>query len=194
MPVLVAAVVVAILVGTLGTLVLGAPTIRTLRLATLIMIGAALAIVDARTRRLPDLITLPSLAALLALDTTIAWTAAAHIAGPTPLSAAWSALATGVAAAAVLGGACLLLALLGTMGGGDVKLAALIGAALVPECGWWSLLGATVAAYALALPHAVVSLVRRRRGAAGAEHVPFGPYLVAGAAVAWLLHALDLTA
>ncbi|KAB1655614.1 prepilin peptidase [Pseudoclavibacter chungangensis] len=193
-PAVAAATVLALLVGTVGTAAIGPEGIAIVRVTALAVVGAGLALVDARTRRLPDLCTLPTIAALLALDTASAWIAAPDGGSATPTSAAGSALLLGCAAAAAAGGGFFVLAVLGTMGGGDVKLAALVGVALVPATGWGSLATAVVAAYLLALPHAVVSSVRRRRGARAAEHLPFGPYLIAGAAVAWLGHTAGLVA
>lgn len=182
----------AVLGATVAALADGAG-VTGVRFSVLAMVGAALVVVDACTRRLPDLVTLPALAGVVAFDLAAgAATGLARDGAGGAWSGATAAGSAGLLGALVLGGAYFVLAWAGTMGGGDVKLAALIGASLVPACGWWSLVTATVAAYGLALPHAIVGVVRARRGVERAGHLPFGPYLVAGAVAAVLLHAAGL--
>jgi leader peptidase (prepilin peptidase)/N-methyltransferase len=127
-----------------------------------------LAVIDLACLRLPDLLVVP--AGLVVLGLVVAF-------GPAPRA---------VLAAATLGGAYLVLALLprSGLGYGDVKLAAVLGLAL-GWLGWrWVLIGA-VLPYAFAGPVAIVLLATRklRRDSA----LPFGPYLLAGALVAALL-------
>lgn len=115
------------------------------------------AFIDVRSRRIPNLLTLPTLALALLLATV------AGELGP--------ALA-GAAACLILGVA-LVAASRGGFGGGDVKLltygGAVVGLAAVPALLFWmSLAGGVVAATALA--------VRRRRRLT----IPYGPAIAAG--------------
>jgi Flp pilus assembly protein protease CpaA len=116
---------------------------------------AVIVVLDMRIRIIPDTITLPGLAYALGLAAV-----ASH--GPTLAEAGLGALAGG--------GLVLLVALVsrGGMGGGDIKLMAMLGAAL----GWRS----AIAALAISqLVGAVIMLaifvVRRRRPA---RHFPVG--------------------
>ena len=74
------------------------------------------------------------------------------------------------------------LALAGSMGLGDVKLAAVTGL-LLGWLGWPAVVLGTVSAFLLAAVVAVVLLVR---GAPRTSHLAFGPAIIAGAAVAVL--------
>jgi leader peptidase (prepilin peptidase)/N-methyltransferase len=143
-------------------------------LGFLALIGVALALIDLAVQRLPDRLTLPAYPALLTLLTL---SAIAEHSGTALLRA-------------VLGGialtACyLLLALLsrGMLGGGDVKLAGLIGLAL-GWLGWGSLAAGACLGFLLA---ALVSLVllAARRVTAGTL-ISFGPYMLGGALLAAL--------
>jgi leader peptidase (prepilin peptidase) / N-methyltransferase len=131
--------------------------------AALLMVLAVLAVIDLRTRLLPNLIVLPALGAVLL------WQLAFF-----PDEAAESLLAAAGAAVFLL-----LPSLLhdGAMGMGDVKLGALLGAALgaavVPALLVGSLAVAPVAAV----------LAARHGGAVRRATVPFGPFLAFGAAV-----------
>ncbi|WP_309231938.1 peptidase A24 [Micromonospora tarensis] len=80
-------------------------------------------------------------------------------------------------AAAAVGSAFLLLAVVGGsgLGLGDVRLAALLGAALGPF-GWRAVFVGAVLPYALAAPEALTRLALR-----GDPDIAFGPYLLAGA-------------
>ena len=128
-------------------------------------LGVALVHIDRATRRLPDVLVLtayPGLGAALI-------TAATVTGRPDAL------LRAGLAA-----GACLvaywLVAATGALGGGDAKLAGLLGLAL----GWqsWQVVAtATLLALCLAGPAAVVALARRGRRAT----IAFGPPLLLGA-------------
>jgi leader peptidase (prepilin peptidase)/N-methyltransferase len=112
---------------------------------------ALVVVLDLRIRIIPDIITLPGLAYALGL-------AAVAVRSPTVIEAGLGAL--------VGGGVVLLVAIVsrGGMGGGDIKLMAMLGAAL----GWR---GALIA---LALSQLVVLgilVVRRRRPS---RHLPVG--------------------
>ena len=120
--------------------------------AALIGIGGWLAVIDARTHRLPNRIVLPTLAVLIAL-------------------AAVDALATGRSAELVR--ALLGMLILGAfyavlrgisragMGGGDVKLAALIGLVLGWH-GWQALEIGAASAFVLGALYAIVLVALRR--------------------------------
>jgi Flp pilus assembly protein protease CpaA len=116
---------------------------------------ALVVVLDLRIRIIPDIITLPGLAYALGL-------AAVAVRSPTVLEAGLGAL--------VGGGVVLLFAIVsrGGMGGGDIKLMAMLGAAL----GWR---GALTALALSQVVGAVIGLgilvVRRRRPA---RHLPVG--------------------
>ncbi len=125
---------------------------------------AVIVVLDLRIRIIPDIITLPGLAYALGLAAVSAW-------DPTVIEAALGAL--------VGGGVVLLVAIVsrGGMGGGDIKLTAMLGAAL----GWR---GALIA---LALSQVVgaiivfgVLVVRRRRPS---RHLPVGALIALFGAV-----------
>jgi leader peptidase (prepilin peptidase)/N-methyltransferase len=135
-------------------------------------VGVWLAVVDLRTRRLPDRVVLPALgggALLLAV-------AAAVHGDP-------AALGRAVAGAAVLFAAYLVLALLAPagLGMGDVKLAALLGLYLA-QLGWAALVDGALAGFVVQAVLALLLLATRRVALRG--YVPFGPAMLAGAALA----------
>lgn len=140
--------------------------------------GAALWVIDARTHRLPDALTYPTTAVVAVL------LALAALAGGT-----WDAALRAAAGAVLLGGAYLLLHLVhrSGMGRGDVKLAALLGL-VTAWYGWTPLVAAAVLPILLGGTVAIVLMVSRRasRGTA----LAFGPYLLAGAALALTLSRL----
>lgn len=70
------------------------------------------------------------------------------------------------------------IALVGTLAGGDIKLFLAIGL-LTGWFSWLLPLYALVAGYILAIPHAGVLFARRRRTPGTDTRLPFGPYLVA---------------
>lgn len=145
-------------------------------LAALALWGAAaawLAVVDLRTHTLPTRVIWSTAGAVWAL-----------FAATSLLEAEAAGILGAAVGAAVCGGALALVHFSHppSMGFGDVRLAALNGLL----CGWWgwrAALAGLAAGFLLALPEALVSLVRVGRGAAR----PLGPYLVGGsaAAVAW---------
>jgi leader peptidase (prepilin peptidase) / N-methyltransferase len=114
-----------------------------------------IAVLDLRIRIIPDIITLPGLAYALGLAAVSAW-------NPTVIEAGLGAL--------VGGGVVLLVAIVsqGGMGGGDIKLMAMLGAAL----GWRGAL--IVLAFSQVVGAIIVLgvlVVRRRRPA---RHLPVG--------------------
>ncbi|PZR51890.1 prepilin peptidase [Xylanimonas oleitrophica] len=134
--------------------------------------GAALAVIDARTHRLPDAVVLPT--------TVVAALLLALAAGITGDLAALQRAALG---ALVLGAVYLLLHVLNPrgLGFGDVKLAVLLG--LVT--GWWGwtpVWVTTVAPFLLGGLVALALLVVRRADRHTA--IPFGPFMLFGAALA----------
>lgn len=139
-----------------------------------------LSVIDALTHRLPDRYVLPGYPIAAVLLTV-------------------AALASGTAARLVptAGGALslfafyLLLRMLrpAAMGGGDVKLAGVVGAYL-GFFGWESVFVGAVAGFLLAGAYALVLLTARRASAKTA--VAFGPFLLGGAWFAILYAALPL--
>lgn len=133
-----------------------------------------LAVIDAKTRRIPNRLTYPLTPALLGL-----LTAAALLHG----QPAWAyrALFGGVVAFAAL----LALALVTPrgMGMGDVKLAAFIGVGL-GYLGWGVLAVGVATGFLLGGLVAIALLAIRLRGRG--DLMPFGPYLAAGAFCALL--------
>lgn len=132
-------------------------------------ISVALTLIDLDTRRLPDAIVLPSYVVLAVLFT------AACLAG-----ASWEALLRAVAGGLALFAFYVVLRLVrpGGMGGGDVKLAGVLGAAL-GWVGWGALVVGGFAAFVLGGVFAVALMLRRRAGRGTA--IPFGPWMIAGA-------------
>ncbi|RLK49697.1 prepilin peptidase [Microbacterium telephonicum] len=134
-------------------------------------ISIALTMIDLDMRRLPNPIVLPSYIALAVLFT------AACLAG-----APWDALLR-----AAIGGAALFafywllrFAKPGGMGGGDVKLAGVLGAAL-GFVGWGALIVGAFAAFLIGGVVGIVMMLTRR--ATRKTAIPFGPFMVVGA---WL--------
>ena len=162
----------------------GAP-LDALRAVTVLAAGIAVSVVDIRERRIPNLITLPTATALLA-SAAIEGVWRLAVDPQLGIADAFGPLGALAAGALAAGGPFLLLAWFGTMGGGDVKLASLLGAALLPLAGWQALGAAVLCAYVLAVPQAVAIVWRRRRHRQrrGDDDLPFGPYLVGGAALA----------
>jgi leader peptidase (prepilin peptidase)/N-methyltransferase len=142
-------------------------------------VGVALAFVDARRRRLPDALTLPSYPVALVLLGTAALT------GPGGARHFLTALAG-------LAGAWLLFVLQALIypagiGWGDVKLSGLLGLYL----GWLgagALVAGLFAGYLLAAVTGLALLAARR--ASRTSLLPFGPFLLAGTLIAVLLSGL----
>jgi leader peptidase (prepilin peptidase)/N-methyltransferase len=163
--------------GQLAAVPVAAGVVLTVAFAYLAVISVALAVIDARTRRLPNRIVLPAypvLAGLFALACLLGapweWLARAGIGGAILFAFYWLLRAVGR----------------GGMGGGDVKLAGVIGMAL-GFVGWGAL---AVGAFAAFLVGGVVSLVLLLAGRAGRKTaIPFGPWMLAGAWIGLLVGA-----
>ncbi|MGY1724638.1 prepilin peptidase [Blastococcus sp. SYSU DS0533] len=134
--------------------------------------GVLLALVDLRHRLLPDRVTGPAVAASAAL-----LTAAAAADG------AWEQLLRAGLAAVALFCGYLVMALISPagLGMGDVKLAALIGLPL-GWLGWDAVLLGAVAGFVVQAVVALVLLATRRVDRR--SELPFGPAMLAGAALA----------
>ncbi|MGV9192786.1 prepilin peptidase [Microbacterium sp. MC2] len=132
-------------------------------------ISIALALIDLDTHRLPNSIVLPSYLVLGVLLT------AACLFG-----ASWEALLRAAVGGAVLYAFYFILrfAQPGGMGGGDVKLAGVLGIAL-GWIGWGALIVGAFAAFVLGGVFGIALMVARRAGRKTA--IPFGPWMIAGA-------------
>jgi len=129
-------------------------------LATLVVVTA----IDLQHQLIPDVITLPGIVVGLAANLAIG-----HV--------SWLDSVIGI----VMGGGLFLVIILvsrGGMGGGDMKLGAMLGAFL----GWKALLFALFAAIVLGGVVAIAVLVSGLRGRK--DPIPFGPFLAAGGAMA----------
>jgi leader peptidase (prepilin peptidase) / N-methyltransferase len=134
-------------------------------------IAIALAAIDLDVMRLPDRIVLPSYGVALAL-----------LAPAVIIGRSWDAAVRALLAAAVLYVGYRLLAVLPNgMGGGDVKLAPLLGLYL----GWLGWGPVAVGAFAgFLLGGLVGALLMALRLAGRKSRIPFGPYMLAGAFLA----------
>lgn len=133
------------------------------------VISVALSLIDLKTHRLPNAIVLPSY-----LVSFLLLTLACVLGGD------WTALLRAAIAMVVLFAFYALLRAIRPdgMGGGDVKLAGLIGIQL----GWFgagSVIVGTLAAFVLGGLFGIVLLLSRRAGRRTA--IPFGPWMLAGA-------------
>jgi leader peptidase (prepilin peptidase)/N-methyltransferase len=140
--------------------------------AALLPTGVLLGLVDARVHRLPDVLTLPTAAAALALLGTASLLSGA---GGTWTGSLYGALA--------LGGLFLVMFLASprAMGFGDVKLAPTLGAVL-GWYGWPTLVLGVIAGYLIAALHGLALIARGR--ATSRTNVPFGPPLLLGTLLA----------
>ena len=155
------------------------PTISTaltvVAFVTFAVIGAILAIIDIRTHRLPN-----------RLVATVGVTGVVLLVAAALTGSRMDALIRALLAALVLFVAYLVLRMLsaGGVGGGDVKLAAVIGLHL-GWLGWGSVLVGTLAGFVLGGVFAAWMLLVRRADRRSA--IPFGPWMLAGAWVAIVL-------
>lgn len=132
-------------------------------------IGIALTVIDIDTHRLPNAIVLPASVVLAVLFTF------ACLRG-----APWEALVRAAVGAVVLFVFYALLRAVrpGAMGGGDVKLAGVLGAALA-FAGWGSLIVGAFAAFLFGGFFGIVLMLTGRANSKSA--IPFGPWMIAGA-------------
>ena len=138
---------------------------------TFLGLGIALAVIDARTRRLPN-----RLVALLTGGGLLFFTSAALVEPNLP--ALWRALAgLGISFALYL---VISLAARGGLGAGDVKLAAPVGLYL-GWLGWETLVWGIVLAFVVGGIAGLIFAARKRR--IRGLTVPFGPFMLAGAVV-----------
>lgn len=135
-----------------------------------IVVGVTLAAIDARTKRLPDRLTLPSYPILVVL-----------LSAAEAASSNQGSMVRAAAAAVLLVAVFFVSALVGGVGLGDVKLAGLLGLVLGFRS-WTTVYAGMLAAFVLA---AIFVLFRVIQGQ-GRERLPLGPFLVAGTMVAVL--------
>ncbi|WP_457101724.1 prepilin peptidase [Microbacterium sp. P5_E9] len=132
-------------------------------------ISIVLTLIDLDTRRLPNSIVLPSYVVAAVLLTAASW-----------LSGDWAAwLRSGIGMAALYAFYSILrLARPGGMGGGDVKLAGVIGIYL-GWIGWGALAVGSFAAFVFGGFFGIALMAARRAGRKTA--IPFGPWMILGA-------------
>lgn len=132
-------------------------------------VSIALALIDLDTHRLPNAIVLPSYVVALALFT-----------GAAALSGDWGALLRAVAGMAALYLFYFILRVVrpGGMGGGDVKLAGVVGLYL-GWIGWGALVVGAFAAFLIGGAVGLALIAARRAGRKTA--IPFGPFMLVGA-------------
>ena len=157
--------------GGAGAALLAVSWAEVVAFAALALACALLVAIDLAEHRLPDVIVLPMYAVMLGTLTVEA-----------AVSGEWAGLVRSVAAMAALGAGYFALAWINPsgLGLGDVKLAGVLGLFL-GWFGWASVLAGTLAAFLLGGAFAVVLLITRRANRRTA--FPFGPWMVAGAAV-----------
>lgn len=138
-------------------------------------VGGWLIVIDARTHRLPNRIVLPALAALIVLGALDAL-----------VTEEGTAFLRALLGMVILGGFYAVLRGISRagMGGGDVKLAAVIGLVLGWH-GWQSLVIGAASAFVLGALYALVLILLRR--ADGATRIAFGPWMIAGALLGLIL-------
>ena len=134
-------------------------------LVAVLVFGVWVGWVDARSHRIPDAVTIPMAAAVVAGVTTC-----------TLLTGDWALAGQALLASVALGIMYLVAAIAGGLGLGDVKLAAILGLALGFNS-WTTVLWGGLLGLVFALPHALV--VRKTR-----RLIPLGPYMAAGAIAA----------
>ena len=143
-------------------------------LAYVAVVTVPLTVIDFREHRLPNRLVVPG----IALALTLAFTqVVATKAAPLPSDGSeWTPLICGISAFVVF----LVLALLGGMGMGDVKLSAVLGTA-AGFLGWEVAVAALMSAFLLgglgALTQRIIHRIRRKPHT---SHIPFGPFMLAG--------------
>lgn len=154
---------------------IGGGPLRVAAMCWLVAFALPAVLIDAAIQRLPDVLTWPCLAGVLAFSL-----------GQGAAGRSAPAVVRTLLATVVMAGFFLLLAVLADVGLGDVKLAPSLGAAL-GFVSWHAVLVGGVAASCIAgLQAAVVLIVRRRPAQA---RIPLAPALVAGAFLALLASA-----
>src|SRR5262249_21985756 len=140
-------------------------------------LGVALAAIDIAVKRLPDPLTLPAYPILIGM-----FAIAALIGNDA------GALGRAVLGGLALSGCFLALALIrpGKMGGGDIKLAGLVGIVL-GWLGWPALIAGTALAFVLSAIVGLALLAGRRITLQSA--MSFGPFMIGGAVLAAVLSA-----
>jgi leader peptidase (prepilin peptidase) / N-methyltransferase len=140
-------------------------------------LGVALAAIDIAVKRLPDPLTLPAYPILIAMLAVAAL-----------VSDDLSALGRAMLGCLALSACFLVLGLIrpGQMGGGDIKLAGLIGLVL-GWLGWPALIFGAALAFVLSAIVGLALLAARRVTMHSA--ISFGPFLVGGAVLAALMSA-----
>lgn len=146
-------------------------TWATLAYAYLAAVSVALALIDLDVRRLPDAIVLPSYPVAAVLLTLASWGAGD-----------WGALLRAAVAGVTLFAVYFVLLVVYPrgMGFGDVKLAGLLGLYL-GWVGWGAVVVGAFGAFLLGGVYALVLLATRRAGRK--QGIPFGPWMLLGAAV-----------
>lgn len=150
-------------------------------------LSIALTLIDLDTKRLPNAIVLPGWLSIivLLLATTVLTGLFPAPGGEADPASGWSAIDWSPFVRAVIGGLALFLFYYLVrwisprgMGGGDVKLAGLVGT-VMGWFGWGSLAFGAFAAFLLGgvFGAVLLALARARRGTA----IPFGPWMIAGA-------------
>ena len=152
-----------------GTTSTAATVVVALAFLSFAAVSVVLSLIDLDTRRLPNVIVLPSYVVSLVL-----------LALACALGADWSALLRSILAMAALFAFYAILRAIRPdgMGGGDVKLAGLIGIQL-GWLGWGSVVVGAFAAFVLGGIFGVALLLARRAGRRTA--IPFGPWMLVGA-------------
>jgi leader peptidase (prepilin peptidase)/N-methyltransferase len=166
-PPLVVEITTALLLGALAARV--EPGLVLAAAAWLALWAGPLAWIDAATHRLPNVLTVPAYAGTAALLVLAAAT-----------GMDWPDLPRALLGGFLLAAFYLILALISPsgMGLGDVKLAASLGT-LLAWFGWAALLSGAFAGFLLAAVYGVALLVSGR--ATRKQHIPFGPFMIAGA-------------
>lgn len=145
-------------------------------------ISIVLTVIDVEHQRLPDRIVLPSLVVILGLLTT-ATVLVALSGDPSGTFEAWgwAQLIRTFGGAAALFALYVVIALIypAGMGGGDVKLAPIIGGLLGFIGGWGVLAVGAFAGFLLGALWGVALMIAKRAGRKST--IPFGPFMLAGA-------------
>jgi leader peptidase (prepilin peptidase)/N-methyltransferase len=145
--------------------------------AFLVVFGLPLAVIDFQVRRLPDALTGPAYATVIAC-----------LAGASAAAGSWHMFGRALLGGALLAACYLMIALIwpGHMGAGDAKAAASVGTVLA-WIGWPVLLTGSLAALLLAGVCGGGLLISRRANIRA--QIPFGPFLYGGAYLAVLVTA-----